>query len=179
MWQPRVGISWDARGDGKTVVRLNAGLFYARVPGLNLASSRSTNGSAGPERLPRQLLQRLRRHPADLPEPAASRGAARARRTTRPSSPSTGLPEPEDVVGRVGVEREVVKDHALLVQYNYAKGEHITRFFEQNDAAFGCPWGRGSGPTGRTASPAAPAGARADEGRGHGQEPLQRASPSA
>src|SRR6185436_10042212 len=45
MWQPRVGISWDPKADGKTVVRLNGGLFYGRVPGLALASSRSTNGS--------------------------------------------------------------------------------------------------------------------------------------
>ncbi len=45
MWQPRLGISWDPKADGKTVVRLNGGLFYGRVPGLALASSRSTNGS--------------------------------------------------------------------------------------------------------------------------------------
>jgi len=41
------------------------------------------------------------------------------------------------------VEREVVQDLAVLVQYNYAKGEHLTRFLEQNDTAFGCPWGTG------------------------------------
>ena len=34
-------------------------------------------------------------------------------------------------------------DLAVLVQYNYAKGEHLTRFLEQNDTAFGCPWGTG------------------------------------
>ena len=37
---------------------------------------------------------------------------------------------------------------AALVQYTYAKGEHITRFFEQNDTAFGCPWGTGLGADG-------------------------------
>ena len=41
------GISWDPGGDGKTVVRANAGIFYGRIPGLSLASSRSTNGSRG------------------------------------------------------------------------------------------------------------------------------------
>src|SRR6185503_9167987 len=30
MWQPRVGISWDPKADGKTDVRLNGGLFYGR-----------------------------------------------------------------------------------------------------------------------------------------------------
>ena len=39
MWQPRFGLSWAPGGDGKTVVRLNAGLYYARIPGLSLAVS--------------------------------------------------------------------------------------------------------------------------------------------
>ncbi len=47
MWQPRFGITWDPTNDGKTVVRANGGIFAARVPGLNLASTRSTNGSLG------------------------------------------------------------------------------------------------------------------------------------
>ena len=41
------GIAYDVKGDGKQVVRANAGLYYARIPGLNLASSRSTDGSRG------------------------------------------------------------------------------------------------------------------------------------
>ena len=49
MWQPRLGISYDPWKDGKTVFRGNIGLFYARIPGLALASTRSTNGSIGQE----------------------------------------------------------------------------------------------------------------------------------
>ena len=45
MWQPRLGISWDPGGDGKQVVRASAGIFYSRIPGLNLASTRSTDGT--------------------------------------------------------------------------------------------------------------------------------------
>ena len=45
MWQPRLGITWDPNKDGKTVVRASGGIFAARVPGLNLASTRSTNGT--------------------------------------------------------------------------------------------------------------------------------------
>src|SRR5467141_416023 len=47
MWQPRLGIAYDPQADGHQVVRLNAGLYYARIPALNLASVRSTNGSLG------------------------------------------------------------------------------------------------------------------------------------
>lgn len=35
---PRLGFAWDATGDGRTVVRGHAGLYYARTPGLLLAS---------------------------------------------------------------------------------------------------------------------------------------------
>src|SRR6266516_1582728 len=47
MWQPRLGIAWDPNADGRQVFRLNAGIYYARIPALNLASVRSTNGSPG------------------------------------------------------------------------------------------------------------------------------------
>ena len=39
MWQPRFGLAWDVKGDGSSLVRANAGIFYARVPALTLASS--------------------------------------------------------------------------------------------------------------------------------------------
>ncbi len=32
MWQPRLGVAWDATGDGGTVLRLNAGIYNARTP---------------------------------------------------------------------------------------------------------------------------------------------------
>src|SRR5437667_1370701 len=47
MFQPRVGFAYDPDATGRQVFRGNAGLYYGRIPGLNLASSRSTNGSIG------------------------------------------------------------------------------------------------------------------------------------
>ncbi len=35
---PRLGFAWDVAGDGRTVVRGHTGLYYARTPGLLLAS---------------------------------------------------------------------------------------------------------------------------------------------
>ncbi len=36
-WMPRLGIAWDPWGDTKTVIRANAGLYYARTPMLLMA----------------------------------------------------------------------------------------------------------------------------------------------
>src|SRR5262249_24176990 len=56
----------------------------------------------------------------------------------------------------VSWEQEVVTDYSVLVKYNYAKGEHITRFVNGNDpllrspvlagCSFQCaPWSTGIG----------------------------------
>ena len=45
MWQPRLGITWDFQGDGKTVLRLGGGLFYARTPLLLINQAFTANGN--------------------------------------------------------------------------------------------------------------------------------------
>jgi hypothetical protein len=143
MWQPRLGISWDPKADGKTVVRLNGGLFYGRVPGLALASSRSTNGSRAQNAFRASFFNGFGVTPPTYPN-------------LLPAEAGQGVPDhpgvfvfnedfqnPRTWSASASIEREVVTDLALLVQYNYAKGEHLTRFLEQNDTAFGCPWGTG------------------------------------
>jgi len=148
MWQPRVGLSWDPGADGRTVVRVNAGLFYGRVPGLALASSRSTNGSRAQNAFRASFFNGFGVTPPIYPNllPAeAGQGT--------PDHPGVfvfneDFQSPRTWSASASVEREIASELALLVQYNYAKGEHITRFLEQNDTAFGCPWGTGIGADG-------------------------------
>jgi outer membrane receptor for ferrienterochelin and colicin len=148
MWQPRLGLSWDPKADGKTVVRLNGGLFYGRVPGLALASSRSTNGSRAQNAFRASFFNGFGVTPPTYPNllPAeAGQGV--------PDHPGVfvfdeNFQNPRTWSASASVEREVVENLAVLVQYNYAKGEHLTRFLEQNDTAFGCPWGTGLQPGG-------------------------------
>lgn len=149
MWQPRLGISWDPKGDAKTVVRFNAGVFYGRIPGLSLASSRSTNGSRAQNIFQASFFNGFGVTPPTYPNlvPAPPANAV-------PDHPGVfvfnqDFQNPRTYSASVGVEREVVPNVALLVQYNHSKGVHITRFLERNDTAFGCPWGSGLGANGQ------------------------------
>ena len=144
MWQPRLGISWDPANDGKTVVRASAGLFYARIPGLVLASSRSTNGSIG------QSIYRdstFRNFGGPLPPaypnliPASQTGGV-------PDHPSvfvvdSDFQNPRTTAVSVGVDREIVPGIAGLLKYNMSKTVHLTRFVDRNAAELGAPWGSG------------------------------------
>ncbi|MCG8470117.1 MAG: TonB-dependent receptor, partial [Gemmatimonadetes bacterium] len=43
-FQPRFGLAWDPNDDGRTLVRLNAGSYFSRMPLLMWVGSRLTNG---------------------------------------------------------------------------------------------------------------------------------------
>ena len=157
MWQPRLGLSFNPGGDGRKVLRANAGLFYGRVPGLTLASSRSTNGSRG------QTIFRSSAVNFDNCLPKYP-NLLEARCVGEPDHPDVFVFEedfenPRTLSASLSWEQEVIPDYALLVKYNYAKGEHITRFYNGNDpllwdgepagCTFACgPWSSGLGPTG-------------------------------
>ena len=94
MWQPRLGISWDPKGDGKSVVRAHGRHLLRPHPGaLDLASTRSTNGAIG---------QTLFRNSALTGDPRAGAGLPGAHPAVggRRSVPARrlrlrqGLPEP-------------------------------------------------------------------------------------
>ena len=149
MWQPRIGVSYDPWNDGKTVVRGNFGLFYARIPGLALASTRSTNGSLG------QSIYRdstFRNFGGPLPPVYPN---------LLPSSQTSGTPDhpgvfvtdkdfqnPRTAAASASVEREVISGLGVLLKYNYAKTTHLTRFVDRNAAELGSPWSTGLAPGG-------------------------------
>ncbi|HEY3349703.1 MAG TPA: TonB-dependent receptor [Thermoanaerobaculia bacterium] len=147
MWQPRLGITWDPTKDGKTVVRANGGIFAARVPGLNLASTRSTNGSLGydvyRDSSLTNILGPVPAYPSIVPL------------STLPSTPfqpgiyvySKDFSNPRTYSASLAVEREIVKDIAVSLRYNYAHTVNIARFINRNDALLGNgtvgPWSTG------------------------------------
>lgn len=148
MWQPRVGASFDPWNDGKTVLRGNFGLFYARIPGLVLASTRSTNGSLGQSIYRDSTFRNF-----GGPLPPAYPNLIPASQIGSPDHPGVFVTDrnfrnPRTAAASASVEREVISGLGMLIKYNYAKTTHLTRFVDRNAAELGSPWSTGLGATG-------------------------------
>jgi hypothetical protein len=146
MWQPRLGISWVPDAAGKSVVRATGGVFNARLPALNLASTRSTNGSIGVTLFRNSELAGILGPPPPYTQLIDTRNL------------TVFLPDvfvydkdwqtPRTSAFSLSYEREVMPEVAALVKLNYAKTDHITRFTNRNDPRLGSPWSTGLPPGG-------------------------------
>ena len=139
MFQPRFGMAWDPKGNGKTVVRANA-----RVPGLVLAGTRSTNGSRG---------QGVFRNSALIPilgPPPAYTELLPESEIGDPFRPGVTVfdkdfENPRTTAAALAVEQQISNNYAVTVKYNWADGENLTRFTNRNDPLLGSPWSTGLG----------------------------------
>jgi hypothetical protein len=145
MFQPRFGFAWDVKGDARSVLRGSAGLYYARVPGLNLASARSTDGSRGQTLFTNSFF--TDKPFIGLPVPPVYGDLL--------PSPAGGPFQPEVYVfdkdfqnartfnATVSFERELVRGLAGSLSYTHARTDHLTRLVNTNDPVFGSPWATG------------------------------------
>ncbi|MEO6588979.1 MAG: carboxypeptidase regulatory-like domain-containing protein [Pyrinomonadaceae bacterium] len=133
-YQPRLGLSWSPGNDGKTAIRLGAGIFYARIPGLVLAGPRNTDGViAGNIFFANFLctgagLGGCPVYPGIVPTTGFN-----------PYNPGIAVFErnfknPRTIQYSASIEREVFKNTSFLFAYNYAKTTRLTRFVNRNDA---------------------------------------------
>ena len=141
MFQPRLGIAYDVKGNGNTLIRGNAGIYYARIPGLNLASSRSTDGSRGQSIFRNSELTPILGAPPAygelLPTPAGG-----------PFQPGVTLfdkdfKNPRTFTATVGFDQAIGSGLVAALSFTHARTDNLTRFFNANDAVFGSPWATG------------------------------------
>ncbi len=132
-YQPRLGLSWSPGKDNKTAIRLGAGLYYARIPGLVVAGPRNTDGViAGNIFFANFLcggagLGGCPVYPGIVPTAGFT-----------PFNPGIAVfardfKNPRTIQYSASVEREIVKDFTFLVAYNYAKSTRLTRFVNRGD----------------------------------------------
>lgn len=139
---PRLAMSWSPGKDGKTAIRLGAGIYYARIPGLVVAGPRNTDGAiagniffanflcSSPEATPGGKgggLGGCPIYPGIVPTAGFT-----------PFNPGIAVFErnfknPRTVQYAASIEREIVKSLSILVAYNYAKTTRLTRFVNRND----------------------------------------------
>ena len=139
MFQPRLGVSWDPKADGRQVVRFSTGLFYARIPGLNLATSRSTNGSRG------QSLYRDSTFNGFGVTPPTWPNLIPQSQIADPNHPDVfvfdqNFQNPRTFSTTAAYERELAAQLTAHVTYTHSDTDFITRFINRNDPVFGSPF---------------------------------------
>lgn len=136
-FSPRLGLSWSPGKDGKTAIRLGAGIYYARIPGLVLAGPRNTDGVIAGNIFRNATFPEFLRpvFPAVVPTAGFT-----------PFNPGVavfakGFKNPRTIQYSASIEREIFKNTSLLVAYNLAKSDRLTRFVNRNDGRlFGNPF---------------------------------------
>jgi hypothetical protein len=132
-WSPRLALSWSPGNDGKTAIRLGAGIYYARIPGLVVAGPRNTDGViAGNIFRDGSFCAFVDPGCPDFP------GILTVPAGFTLGNPGVAVFErnfknPRTIQYSASVEREIMKNMSFLVAYNYAKTTRLTRFVNRND----------------------------------------------
>ena len=135
-YSPRVALSYSPGNDGKTAIRLGAGLYYARIPGLVVAGPRNTDGviagnicydgNPSPSSCP---------PPPDLRYPAIYPTTGFAAFNPGIAVFERNFKNPRTIQYSASIEREIVANTSVLVAYNIAKTDRLTRFVNRGNPA--------------------------------------------
>ena len=119
-FSPRLGVSWDATGDGRTAVRGGYGLYYATNSSQNLIVT-VTN----PPQTPRVVYQA-----PTFPNPPFERASGLSIRPVQ-----WDVETPSIHVWNVNVQRELGDATAITLGYAGSRGMHLLRSNDLNTAA--------------------------------------------
>jgi hypothetical protein len=129
---PRAGIAWDLAGDGKTVVRIGGGMYYARTPNGIIQNALVQTGLTDPARA--QIAVTLR--PGDPGAPlypnvltALPPSAAGAVSTTRLAS-DFERPRVFDI--SLGIDRQFWRNWTVTATYARTQGASLPVLFDTN-----------------------------------------------
>jgi hypothetical protein len=141
MFQPRAGVAWDVRGDGRSVVRGSAGVYSARQNMLSQVGSVTTNGLQ---------QQTLFANTANLLAFGAPTPAWPGLLT--PSSVAPGqfplfsgvrvfhkdYKNPRVYSYNVAYEQELAPEWAAYADFTWTEGRNLTRFLNYNRSGPSC-----------------------------------------
>jgi Carboxypeptidase regulatory-like domain/TonB-dependent Receptor Plug Domain len=128
-FQPRLGISWDPTGTGRTAVRGTAGLFKARTPGLVWANPRTANGVIFAT-YTGVIVPGSNFGVPTFPNLVPTSGFA----NTNPgiSVVDKDFKNPQSLQLNASVEHEIIPQFAIGAAFNYAKTKYLSRFTDPN-----------------------------------------------
>jgi hypothetical protein len=123
---PRLGLAYDVRGDGRSVLRLGAGVFYERLPGLAYENLNPPSQSV--TRLTNiRLTERLLENPysvlGDSPMPLPPSAVIRFDQDLKTS---------KTISWNATYEHEVFRNLLLGASYIGSRGQHLYRMINDN-----------------------------------------------
>jgi hypothetical protein len=147
MFQPRFGFAWDVNGDSRDVLRGSAGLYSPRTPGLDLASTRTANGSVGQNIFAASFFNGFGVTPptyGSLAPPPTTPGTP-----VRPGINVTdkNFKNPRTLAISAGWEHALTRRLAGSLSYSFANTTNLNRFIDRNNAVFGTPFANFPGTT--------------------------------
>jgi hypothetical protein len=132
-FQPRAGLAWDVKGNGKSVVRASGGVYYARQNMLSQVGSVTTNG------LQQQSIFRNSGFASFAPMPVYPSVLTPQALPEGQFPDFTGVrvfdrdyKNPRIATFNVAYEQEIRPDWAAYVDFTYANADHLTRFLNYN-----------------------------------------------